>query len=170
MTPRINQSQAYRNDKGQFSGFADLQGAGLRKGERVGLGMCVVNTRCLHFGCACLAVPTFELGQQGRQVRTGVGIGNGLGKIVAGYSLPVVAREIQRHAFGEARAAYQGLHHADDFGPFFVNGNRVKIVDFDVAVGPHRVCHGAGIFGELRGAQNPNVFDAFDGFGRWVST
>ena len=61
------------------------------------------------------------------------------------------------------------MHHAHHLGTFFVDGDGVEVVDFDVAVGPHRVGHGACIFGELGGAQHAHVFDALDGLGRRVA-
>ena len=113
-----------------------------------------------------MAVPAFELRQQPCQVRLWVGIGDGLGKVIAGYCLAIVAREVQAQALGKTDASNQGLHHAHHFGTFFVNGDGVEVVDLDVAVRPHRVRHGAGVFGELGGAQHPNVFNAFDRPGR----
>ena len=86
-----------------------------------------------------------------------------MGKVVTGHGLAIVAAEVQRHAFGKAFAADQGLHHAHHLGTFFVNGDGVEIVDLDVAVGPHRVRHRAGVFGELGGAQHAHVFNALDG-------
>ncbi|MCY1167762.1 hypothetical protein D9M73_77350 [compost metagenome] len=83
--------------------------------------------------------------------------------------MAVVALEVERHAFGETVAAHQRLHHAYDFGTFFVNGDGVEVADFNVAVGPHRVRHRAGVFGELGGAQHAHVFNAFDGAGRGLT-
>ena len=81
-------------------------------------------------------------------------------EIVAGHGLAVVALEVQVHARAEAVAADQRLHHAHDLGALLVDGGGVEVVDLQVAVGPHRVRHRAGVFGELRRAQRPHVLDA----------
>ena len=73
-----------------------------------------------------------------------------------------MALEVERHAFGEPVTAHQGLHHTNHLGTFFVNGDGVEVVDFQVLVGSHRVRHGAGIFGELGGAQHAHIFNALD--------
>ncbi len=115
-----------------------------------------------------MRIPALELRQQSRQVGIGIGIGNRLRKIVAGHGLAVEAFEVQRDAALEALAADQRLHHANDFCAFFVDRDRVEIADLDVAVGPHRVRHRAGVFRELRGAQDAHVFDALDRPGRRI--
>ena len=119
---------------------------------------------------ARLAVPELELGQQVSQAGLRVGVGHALGKVIAGHGLAVKALKVQLHAFGKAIAAHQGLHHAHDLGTFFVNGDGVEVVDFDVAVGSYRVRHGAGVLGELGGAQHTHVLDALDRAGRCVAT
>ena len=116
----------------------------------------------VHTRCAGLAVPALELRQQTRQIRGRVGVGNRLGKVVAGHGLAVVAAEVKRHPFSKAIAANQGLHHAHHLSTFFVNRDGVEVVDLDVAVGPHRVRHRAGVFGKLSGAQHAHVFNALD--------
>ena len=164
----------HRNHEGLLHRLAGGGRTALCQRERVGLGGGVVLPAGLYPRGACLAVPALELGQQPGQVAVRVGVGNGLGKVVAGHGLPVVALEVQLHATGKAVAARnafrwrggQGLHHADDFGAFFVNGDGVEIVDFHIAVGAHRVGHGAGVFRELGGAQHAHVFNAFHSAGR----
>ena len=123
-----------------------------------------VDTRCTG-----LAVPKFELRQVTRQVGLRVGISNGLSKVVTGDGLPIVALKVQRHALRKAVAADQGLHHAHHFGAFFVHGHGIKVVDFQVAVGPYGVRHGPCVFRKLGGAQHPNVFNAFHRSGRWAA-
>ena len=70
--------------------------------------------------------------------------------------------EVQIHAVAEAFGAEQGVQHADDFGALLVHRGGVEIVDGLVLIGADRVRHGAGIFGELRGAQHAHVFNALD--------
>ena len=144
----------------------------MRQRQRVAACLCIEMARGPQPGGAGLAVPAFELGQQARQVRIGVGIGNALGKVVAGHGLAIEALEVQLHAASEpgARAggtaiARQGLHHAHQFGTLFVNRDGVEIIDFDVAVRPHRVRHRAGVLRKLGGAKHAHVFNALDGAG-----
>ena len=170
-----DQAQTDRNNKGRIGRLAGARRAVLHEGHVVGLLGCIVDPACCELRRSGLAVPAFELGQQSRQVRLGVGVRYGLGKVVAGHGLAVVALEIQLHAPRKAGAAAvlralggQGLHHAHDFGAFFVHGDAVEVVDFHIAVRAHWVGHGAGVFGELHGAQEPYVFNAFDGAGRGI--
>ena len=114
----------------------------------------------------------FESAQVLGQCRARVGVGNRLRKVVAGHGLAVVPLKVELHAPGETIATqavrgrgHQCLHHANDFGAFFVDGDGVEVVDLHIAVGPHRVGHGAGVFGKLHRAQHAHVFDAFDGAG-----
>ena len=105
----------------------------------------------------------------------GVGVRNGLRKIVAGHSLAVVAFKVERHALGKAgapqrvvRAGHQRLHHAHDLGAFFVNRDGVEVADLHIAVGTHGVRHRAGIFRKLGSAQHAHVLDALDGPARGI--
>jgi hypothetical protein len=102
---------------------------------------------------AGLRVPALEGVQVLRQRAAGVGIGDGLGEVVAGHGLAVVALEVQLHAARKAVAAHQRVHHAHHLGALFVDGGGVEVVDLEVAVGPHRVRHRAGVLGELQLAQ-----------------
>ena len=106
-----------------------------------------------------------------------VGIGYGLGKVIARDGLAVKAFKVQLHASGKARAGRnaiavsgQGLHHANHFCAFFINGDGVEVIDFYIAVGAHRVGHGARVFRELGGAKDAHVFNAFDRAGRRIAT
>ena len=78
--------------------------------------------------------------------------------------------KVKRHAFCKSTLAFfiagcaqQSLHHPNDFSTFFVNGDGVEVIDFNIAVRPDGVCHGACIFRELNGSQHPNIFNALDG-------
>ena len=144
-------------------------GTRLRQVERESLGVAVENTFSLQPRRARLAVPAFELRKQVRQRRVRVGIGDGLCKIVASHGLPIMPFEVKRHALGKpllaffiARCADQGLHHANHFRAFFINGHSVEVVNFNVAVRPNGMCHGASIFRELNGSQYTNIFNALD--------
>ncbi len=123
----------------------------------------IVLADCADLRRAGLAVPAFELRQQGGQFGVGVGVSLGLREIVAGHRLAVMAFEIQCQTLGKAGAPDQGLHHAHHLGAFFVDGDGVEVVDLNVAVGPHRVRHRTGVFRKLRGAKHPHVLDAFHG-------
>ena len=160
------QPQLHRNHKRLFARLAGRGGAALGQRERVTARGGVIHARSAHAGRASLAVPALELGQMLRQRAGGVGIGNRLHKVIAGHGLAVVALEVQLHALGKTVAAHQVVLHAHYLGAFFVDGDGVEVVDLDVAVRPHRVGHGACVFGELGGAQHAHVFDALDGAGR----
>ena len=78
--------------------------------------------------------------------------------------------KVKRHALGKpllaffiARCADQGLHHANHFRAFFINGHSVEVVNFNVAVRPNGMCHGASIFRKLNGSQHSNIFNALHG-------
>ena len=96
------------------------------------------------------------------QIGVRVGIGDGLQEVVARHGLTIVAFKVKAQAFSKAFTAHQGLHHADHLGTFFVNGDRVEVVDFQIAVGTNRVGHGPCIFWKLHRAQQAHVFDALD--------
>ena len=105
-----------------------------------------------------MAVPQGKLGEI-----YAVGICHGGAEIVAGYGLSVVAFKIELHAALKACFAEKGVVHPHDFRAFFVHGHGVKIVHFYIAGGAHGVCHRAGIFGKLVGAQQTHVFYAAHG-------
>ena len=71
-----------------------------------------------------------------------------------------MAFEIEIHALAKGVVPDEHHQHADDFGAFFIDRGSVEIIDFNIAVWPHRVRHGAGIFRELRLTQRPNIFNA----------
>ena len=81
-------------------------------------------------------------------------------EIVAGHGLPVVALEIELHAFLEALFAEQGVIHPHHFRAFFINGHGVEIVHLLIAGGAHRMRGRACVFGKLVLAQQADVFDA----------
>ena len=117
-----------------------------------------------------------ESGQIPGQGRCRIGICNGLREVIASHGLAVMARKVKLHTPGKTFAAlqvggrgHQGLHHANDFRALLVDGDGVKIVDFDITVGPYRVRHGARVFGKLHGPQHAHVFDAFDGAGAGIA-
>ena len=76
-----------------------------------------------------------------------------------------MAFKVECHAFGKTFSAGERLHHAHHFSTFFINGDGIEVIDFYIAVGSHRMRHGACVFCKLHGAQQAHVFDAFDGFG-----
>ncbi|MNV29574.1 hypothetical protein D3C71_1208040 [compost metagenome] len=83
-------------------------------------------------------------------------------EVVAGHGLAIVTAEVLVHAGAEAFFAQQCVLHANDFGAFFIHGCRVEVADFLVALGADGVGHGAGVFGELGGAQRHHVVDTLD--------
>ena len=166
----VQQAQRHRDHKGQFLLLARGGGAALLKVQAEQALFGLVFGAHHQAGRAGLAVPALELGQVLGERTARVGVCNGLGKVVAGHGLAVVALEIQVHALAETLAAHQGLHHAHHFGAFFIHRDGVEIVDLDILVGAHRVGHGARVFGELGGAQHPHVLDALDRARRRIGT
>ena len=77
-----------------------------------------------------------------------------------------MAFKVERHALGKTFSAGERLHHAHHFGTFFINGDGIEVVDFYIAVRPHRMRHRTCVFRKLHGAQQAYVFDAFDSLGR----
>ena len=104
-----------------------------------------------------LGIPAFEL----LEVRP-IGVGHRRDKIITGHGLPIMALEVQIHAAPEAVLAQQGLHHADHFRAFVVNGHGVEIVDFDIGIGTDRMRHRPGVLRELTAAENADIFNALD--------
>ena len=166
------QTQGHRDHKRGFAVLVRCGRAALGERERVAA-FCYVEFPCrLQARRARLAVPMLEGSQVLRQRRVRVGIGDRLRKVVASHGLAIVALKVELHALGKSIASlkvggcgHQGLHHANDFRAFFVDGDGVEVVDFNIAVGAHRVGHGAGVLGKLHRAQHAHVFDAFDGAG-----
>ena len=156
----VDQPHAHGNQERLFLGLAGGRWTLLAEGQGVGLGIRVVGAGGGDLGCARLAVPALEYVQMLRQRRSGVGVGHGLGKIVARDGLAIVALEIQVHARAEALSPHQGLDHAHHFRAFFVHGAGVEVADFLVLVGPNRVGHGAAVFAELDAAQVVHDIDA----------
>ena len=116
------QAQRDRDHERFFAALAWGGGAGLRQAQRVAALGGVVDATRFQARRARLAVPALELAQVLGQRCAGVGVGDGLGKVVAGHGLTVVACKVQLHAFGEAftamqvsGAGHERLHHANDF-------------------------------------------------------
>ena len=107
---------------------------------------------------AGLRIPALEVGQIAARGRF-----HGGDKVIAGHRLAIVAREVEVAAGAKTRRAEQGLQHAHHLGAFLVHGEGVEVRDLDKRSGPHRVRHGAGIFGELQGAHHVGVFNALQG-------
>ena len=98
--------------------------------------------------------------------RTWASVGNALCEVIAGDRFAIMAFKVERHALGKTFSAGERLHHAHHFGTFFINRDGIEVIDFYIAVRAHRMRHRACVFGKLHGAQQANVFDAFDSLGR----
>ncbi len=136
-------------------------------------GACIVNLahmKGVAFSVGVVRAPYFKPRRAGhpvparelREVRI-IRIRHRREVVVGGDRLAVVALEVQVHAATKAFFAEERAVHANDFGALFVHGGGVEIVDLDVAFGAHRMRHRAGVFRELRLAQQAHVPDAFDG-------
>ena len=161
-TAGAEQTELDRDDESKLDQLAGGGFAALLEMQTEALRICVVAGRHRHLGCARLGIPAFELRQVLGQRRCGIGVGDGLGEIIASHGLTIVALKVQLHAFGKPIAAHQGLHHAHHFRAFFVDGDGVEVVDFQIAVGAHRMRQRTRVFGKLHGAQQAHIFNAFD--------
>ena len=135
--------------------------AALAKCERVAFAGRIKHPRRFDPWCARLGIPTFEWVKVLGKRRTWVSVGNALCEVIAGDSLAIMAFKVKRHAFGKTFSAGERLHHAHHLGTFFINGDGVEVIDFDVGIGTHWVRHGTCILGELNCTQNTHVFNAF---------
>ena len=81
-------------------------------------------------------------------------------EVLAGHRLPIVPAKIFFQSGAEAFPPDQCLDHAHDFRALLIDRRGIEIVDLDIAGGPHRMRHRAGILGELRGAQRAHFLDA----------
>ena len=158
-----DQAHAHRDQEGLLGRLAGRCRAALAQRQRVGLRCGIVAAAGMQYRRAGLAVPALEHLQLCGQRAVRVGIGHGLGKVVAGDGLTVMALEIQVHALAEAVAAYQRLVHAHHLGAFLVDGGGVEVGDFLVLIRTHRMRHGAGILAELHRAQAAHIADAAHG-------
>ena len=80
--------------------------------------------------------------------------------------------EVQIHALPKAFSPGKRLQHANDLRTFFVDGERVEIIDLLIGVRPNRVCHRARVFRKLRCAKHTHIVDPLDRAGarssRWA--
>ena len=107
--------------------------------------------------CTRLMIPATEL----FQIHT-TGLFHCIDKIFGGRRTAVVTLEIQIHALAKMLLAQQGMNHANDFRPLVIHGGSIEIIDFNIGIRLNRMCHGAGIFNKLAGAQHIHIIDAFN--------
>src|SRR5579884_3095194 len=86
-----------------------------------------------------------------------------LHKVIARRRLAIVAIEIEVGASAEFFGPKNGMEHPNELRALVVDSRRVKVGDLDVAVRANRVRKRPLVFGKLRCAQNPHVFDALNG-------
>ena len=110
-----------------------------------------------------LGVPASELAQVAAARRLHAGQ-----EVVGGHRFPIVAGEIEVGGAAEQLGPEQGRQHAHQLRPLLVDGGGVEVVDLDVGIRANRVGQGAGVLGELTGAQHPHVGDALDAPGAAV--
>ncbi len=165
-----NEAQRYGNEKRFFGGLRGRAAAALAQFERERARRHVVLRAGAQARGACLAIPALKRCEVRCESRIGVGVGNGLREVVAGYGLTVEALEVQRHALCEAGFSNEGLHHTNNFGPFLVNGDGVEVVNFFVLVRTDGMGHWACVLRELGCAQNTDVINAFHGAPRCTAS
>ena len=90
------------------------------------------------------------------------GVGEALDEGLDRGGVAVPALEIDVHAGAETLGAQQGLQHTDQLRALVVDGRGVKVLDFQIAGGPHRMGQGAGVLGELAGAKGLDLLDPLD--------
>src|SRR4029079_19123145 len=105
-----------------------------------------------------LTVPAPEL----RHVAA-AGACKALNELLDGGGLAIMASEIEVHAGTEFLFADQCLHHPHQFGPFFVDGGRIEVVDLPISFRADRMCERSGVFDELSCPKRSHVGDALDG-------
>ena len=114
-----------------------------------------------HCGVPACSYQRRNCGVRGEEAATR-GIAHGGEEVVAGHGLAVVALEVKIHALAESLLADQRFHHADDLRALFIHRGGVEVVDLHIRRGPHRMRHGAGILGELGGAQGAHFLNLGD--------
>src|SRR5690348_14190082 len=110
-----------------------------------------------HLRSAGLAIPEAELAE----VDT-ARILHRRDEILAGDGLAVMPLEVEIAALTESLLAQDSPHHADDLGALVINGRRVEIGDFNIALGPDRMRQRTGVFRKLRSAEQPDIVDPLD--------
>ena len=95
--------------------------------------------------------------------RSAGGILHGLEEVVAGGRRAVMTLHVEGHAGPELLRPEQGLQGPDHFGPLFIDGGGIKIIDGLILIRLDRVGRGARIFTELAIAQEGHILDALDG-------
>ena len=101
-----------------------------------------------------LAVPPAELGEVDATRLLHAG-----DEILARRGRPVEPLEIQVRPRPELRRPQDRRRHADELGTLVVDGRRVEVRDFLIAVRAHGMGERPGVLGELTRAQAPHVLD-----------
>ena len=83
-------------------------------------------------------------------------------EILDRHRLAIEAFEIEIAAAAEIFPTQQVAQHAHHFRPLLVDGQGVEVGNLDVVIRANRVRGGAGIFRELRGAEERDVLDPLD--------
>ncbi len=110
-----------------------------------------------EFRGAGLAVPAAET----TEINPG-GILHCQHEIIAGGRRAIMTLEVEAHTRLEGGLTQQGVHHADHFRPFLIDGQGVEVVHLDHHIRTDGVRHGARVFGKLRPAHGAHVVDAVD--------
>ena len=155
----IGAEQAHRHGDGQrpLLWLARRRRRLLRERQRIAPRRGVVGVAHRHLRRAGLVVPSHE----GREVAPGAGF-DGADEVLDRRGLVVVAGDVAVHAAPEGLRPHHGVQQPHHFRPLLIDGGGVEIIDFDIAVRAHGMRHGAGILGELGGAQRANIADALD--------
>ena len=95
-------------------------------------------------------------------------INDGLHEILSGRGGSIKTAHISRHSTHEPLLPQQGVQHANQFRPFFVDRCRVEVIDRLIFSRLHRMRSRAGIFTELGVAKHRHILDAFHSCGMQI--
>ena len=147
---RVDQAERQRDVEGPLVGLGRSCRAGLVDGqlERVRVAL-LADGQNRRPG---LLVPAPKL----RQRRVG-GVFHGGDEILDRHRGAIMAVEVEVGPGAESVAAEDGRQHAHHLGALFVHRGGVEVVDFLVALGPHRMRQRAAVLDELDAAQEAHV-------------
>ena len=74
-----------------------------------------------------------------------------------------MALKVQIGALAETFCPQERVQHAHHFSALLIHRQGVKVGDFNKGVRANRMSHRARVFGKLIGAQEGDIFNAFDG-------
>ena len=160
---RMGAGRAIKQSKLEGDGHCGLVRLAGRIGHRLLQNQRIAGNCRLNLGCACHRIPVAELGQI-----LAARLFHRADEVLACRRCPIMPVKVEIAAFAEGLGAQHRVEHADDLRAFVVDGRRIEIGDLHIAVRTDRVREWTRIFGELRGAQDADIFDPLDRFGALI--